>query len=242
MDSDDVRLAAVFRAAVADAVPPASFDHADVVAASRRVTARRRSALAGGALAVLAVTGVGVAGTLLEGGDNEQVTSAAPASAPEVADDARAAAPGPASADVPETMLSVPPPAPGAAGSCANLQDPALGDPALGDPALQDLALRALLEEVLPEVAGAAEAATTTECRPGGERGVHLRLPDGLFSVAYLPPGAQARPPEPGVRRISEPTASGGTVIVISQAGQPGSVGPFADRVDEVATYLAPRL
>lgn len=227
MDSDDERLAAVFRAAVAGAVPPAPFDHADVVAASRRVTARRRSALAGGALAVLAVAGVGVAGTLPERGDSGQVTSSAPASAPEAADDARAAAPGPASTDAPETMLSVPPLAPGDAVSCANPQDPAL---------------RALLEEVLPEVAGTAEAATTTECRPGGERGVHLGLPDGLLSVAYLPPGAEPRPPDPGVTRISEPTASGGTVVVISQAGQPGSAGPFADRVDEVATYLAPRL
>lgn len=227
MESDDERLAAVFRDAVADAVPPASFDHADVVRASRRVTARRRSALAGGALAVLAVTGVGVAGTLPGSGDGEQVTSAAPASAPEAAVDARAAAPGPASADAPGTMLSAPPLGPGDPGACANPQDSAL---------------RALLEEVLPEVAGAAETATTTECRPGGGRGVHLDLPDGLFSVAYLPPGAEPRPPDPGVTRVSEPTASGGTVIVISQAGPSGSPAPFADRVDEVARYLAPRL
>ncbi|MGH3566203.1 MAG: hypothetical protein ACRDRH_09255 [Pseudonocardia sp.] len=227
MESDDERLAAVFRAAVADAVPPASFDHADVVRASRRITARRRSVLAGGALAVLAVTGVGVAGVLSGSGDSEQSSAAAPASAPEAAVDARAAAPGPASADAAGTVLSVPPLGPGDAGSCANQQDPAL---------------RVLLEQVLPEVAGATEAAVTMECRPGGERGVHLEVRGGLFSVGYLPPGVQARPPDPGVVRISEPTASGGTVTVTARAGRRGSPAPYEERLDAVAAYLARRL
>ena len=48
----DARFAAAFRDAAAHA-PPAGFDAGDVVAASRRITRRRRSALAGGALAVL---------------------------------------------------------------------------------------------------------------------------------------------------------------------------------------------
>ena len=46
-------------------------------------------------------------------------------------------------------------------GECADRQDPAL---------------RALVEQALPEVVGAREAATTLECRPGGERGVALEV------------------------------------------------------------------
>src|SRR5919107_1685977 len=61
----------------------------------------------------------------------------------------------------------------------------------------QDPALRALVERFLPDAGGAPEAATTTECRPGGERGVNLEVRDGptagLLTVQYLPPGTPAR-------------------------------------------------
>ncbi|MEJ3652218.1 hypothetical protein WEH80_04335 [Actinomycetes bacterium KLBMP 9759] len=110
----------------------------------------------------------------------------------------------------------------------------------------QDPALRSILEEALPEVRGAPEAATTMECRPRGERGVNLEVTDsgatGVLSVVYLPPGAVGgADPEGGVVARRE-TASGGTVSVSVRPERAGARAPFEDRVDAVAGHLAPRL
>jgi hypothetical protein len=103
--------------------------------------------------------------------------------------------------------------------------------------------LRALVEQFLPEAVGAPEAATTMECRPGGERGVNLEVRDGpaagLLTVQYLPPGTAADLVEGAG---SAPTASGGTVVVSTRGGGPDAPAPFADRVDTLAGELAPRL
>ena len=77
------------------------------------------------------------------------------------------------------------------------------------------------------------------ECRPGGERGVALEVGGGVLVVTYLPPGPVTEPPD-GAR--SAPTASGGTVLVSSRADRAGDAAPFADRLDAVVAYLAPRL
>jgi hypothetical protein len=274
MDSDvdggeqEARIAALFRDAAAGA-PPAAFDAAQVAATSRRITRRRRSAVAGAALAVLAVAGVGVVAGL--GGPGDTTVTAASGQAAEqgaaagsagkaneaagAADDAaRAAAPEAAAAPDAAggaTGLPLAPPVPdgsvpdgsgpeglGAAGAVPPIGTP-LG-PGSGDCAdRQDPALRALVEQALPEVAGAREAATTMECRPGGERGVALEVPGGLLTVTYLPPGPV---PEPSVSAPTSPTASGGTVVVSSRATRAADPAPFADRLDAVVAYLAPRL
>ena len=77
------------------------------------------------------------------------------------------------------------------------------------------------------------------ECRPGGERGVALETGSGVLTVSYLPQGS-AGPFSDGAR--TAPTASGGTVVVSSRATRSGDPAPFADRLDSVAAYLAPRL
>ena len=76
------------------------------------------------------------------------------------------------------------------------------------------------------------EAATTLECRPGGERGVALEVRDGersgVLTVTYLPPGPASSDPTSGAR--TAPTASGGTVVVtiaLRRARRPSAVrGP----------------
>jgi hypothetical protein len=240
MPMDEKRLTEVFRAAVPDeSVPPASFDHADVVRASRRVTARRRAALAGGGLAVLAVVGVGVAvlpGTAGDGASRSAApaaapqapTTAAPQSPPAAAPQAADGAPGVAAEDA---RAAAPAPLGPGTGECADRQDPAL---------------RGLVEQALPEVVGAPEAAVTLECRPGGERGVALHVADagvaGLLTVDYLPPGTATRPPDPDTVSTTVPTASGGTVTVTVRSDEPGAFPPFEPRVEEVAGFLAPRL
>src|SRR6478609_3962645 len=76
---DDDRLAGLFREAASDGGPPApGFDHGDVVATSRRITARRRSAVIGGALALFVVAGVGTV-AVLPRADTSTVSAAAPA-------------------------------------------------------------------------------------------------------------------------------------------------------------------
>jgi hypothetical protein len=226
-EADEARIAALFRDAASGAPPPA-FDAAQVVATSRRITRRRRSAVAGAALAVLAVAGVGVVAGI--GGPRDATVTAASGQAADQAapgagagDAARAAAPEVAAAPNAAVPPAGPPLGPGTR-ECADRQDPAL---------------RTLVDQALPEVVGASEAATTMECRPGGERGVALEVGGGVLVVTYLPPGPVTEPPD-GAR--SAPTASGGTVLVSSRADRSGDAAPFADRLDAVVAYLAPRL
>lgn len=224
--TDDDRMAALFSEAASETPPPPRFDHDRVVATSRRITARRRSAVLGGAMALLVVTGVGVAVALPGTGGDTTSSAAAPAAAPEAPEAASDAA----SEAAPDALRGRPeftgtPLGPGTT-ECAQRQDPAL---------------RAYLEEVLPEVVGATEGAVTMDCRPGGERGVSLEVDDagtsGLLSVEYLPPGEAAGP-----TGETAPTASGGTVVVSSRGDGPGTPAPFAGRLADVAAYLAPRL
>ena len=244
MTDHDDRLTALFREAASTTAPPPAFDHDAVVTRSRKVTARRRSALLGGAMALLVVAGVGTA-VSLPLGDDAGSTAAAPASAPEAerAGDAAGGAPAPAAPYVssPEADSSAPDALQGVA--------PFTGVPLGPSPAecapRQDPELRALVEQVLPEVAGAPEAAVTQECRPGGERGVDLEVDDagatGLLTVEYRPPGGSADA-GPGAVSATASTASGGMVVVRSQGSAPGAPVPFEGRLDTAAAFLAPRL
>lgn len=234
--TDDERLAELFRTAASDAAaPPPRFDHADVVAASRRITARRRTALVGG-LGVLAA--VGVVGALsLPGGpaDREQATSAAaPMVAPEdgrrsgaaqeapggqESDSAAGAAPG-----APQYSVPLGP----AGAECADLQDPAL---------------RALVDEVLPEVAAAPPAATPDICIAGGVRRVSVQVGEGdgegVLLVVYSPPSV---PADAVSGALVATTASGGTVLVASSSTDPSAPVPLEDRLPALLEHLVPRL
>ena len=246
--TDDERLGALFRAAASDSTaPPPRFDHEAVVRASRRITVRRRAAFTVGGLALFAVVGVGGTVALPDatGGGDDAATVAAPMLAPEA----------PPGADPQRADRQAPPPAaaesaPGAAEAPLVAPDPgaaAAGVPPLGPGTTecadrQDPALRAIVEEFLPEVAGAPQAAITMECRPAGERGVNLEVRDGstpgLLTVQYLPPGG---PPE-RVEAVIAPTASGGTVAVSSRGEGADAPAPFVDRLPGLVMHLAPRL
>ncbi len=234
---DDDRIAALFRAAASD-VPPPAFDETDVVGASRRITARRRSALLGGAVAVAVVAVIGASVALPRGVENA-TTAAAPA-----AGSAR---------DVAVPELAQAPAAPPADSTSGDVGSAGVGSERSGAVPLgpgttpcadrQDPAVRALVEQALPEVAGAPAAATTDVCRPGSGRYLTLKVTDGsaagLLLVASLPAGEAVRPADGA---ISASTASGGTVIVQSSAGSAGGPVPFADRLDATLAFLARRL
>jgi hypothetical protein len=259
-EADEARIAALFREAASGAPPP-GFDATQVVATSRRITRRRRSAVAGAALAVLAVVGVGVVAGL--GGPSDATVTAASGQAADAAGSgsgagpegaARAAAPEAAAPDAaggaaagspfdPSAASSPggaePVPAPGSAAAAVPPIGTPLG-PGTGECAdRQDPALRALVDQALPEVVGAPKAATTLECRPGGERGVVLEVGGGILTVTYLPPGAVTAPQDGA---LTAPTASGGTVVVGSRADRAGDAAPLADRLEPAMAYLAPHL
>lgn len=163
----------------------------------------------------------------------------------------------PAAAEAPPSVLAAPAPTPEQRSNTAASPAPMAAQGAQGyGPPLgpgntdcadrQDPAVRTYLDQALPEVAGAPDAPTTKECRSGGERGVSVEVSaggaEGVLEVRYLPPGA-ARPATPsGTRAAEAATASGGTVIVSSRPATAGGSAPFADRLDAVVAYLAPRL
>ncbi len=213
--SDD-RIAALFREAASDAsAPPPGFGPGDVLVASRRIAARRRSLLVAGAVAAVAGAVAGPAAAQPHNGTGDAATVAAPAEA--------AGAGSPLVATTPDEA----PLGPGTT-TCGDMQDPAL---------------RALLERVLPEVVDAHGAASTTICRPGSERGLSLEVTDrgttGVLGVLYLPPGIRENPP---AGAVSRPTRSGGTVTMSSFPDGSTGPAPFADRLASLAAYLAPRL
>ena len=224
--SEDERIAGLFRAAASDSgAPPPRFDHGDVVATSRRITARRRSAVIGGAVALLVVAGVGTV-VALPRGHTDALTAAAPAAPAQDASGSGARA-GQAAA----------PEAAGGAGSGGAAQPPAQAGIPLGPGTTtcadrQDPALRALVVQALPEVAGARAAATTDICLPGTQRYVSLELGGGVLTVAYLPPGTT---PSLAEGASSAVTASHGTVVVTPAPG-------YGDRVPALLGYLASRL
>jgi hypothetical protein len=242
--SDDERLAALFRDAASDADAPApTFDHSDVVATSRRITARRRAAVVAAA-AVIGLAGAGAAVYLPTRGEDLATSAASPLNAPEAAN-------APYAADDPDAArdsagesgaagssqgsgeaASAPPVAPPAASGGIPL-GPADGQCA----ARQDPALRRLVEQVVPEAAAATPAATTDICLNGADRYLALQLPDGVLSVSYLAPGSIPAV-VPGA--LVADTASGGTLIVHSTADRPGA--PSADRLPELVAFLVPRL
>ena len=221
----------------------------DATAPARRVTRRRQLALAGSAVVVLVLVAIAGVNVLRNDPGGPPPAASADAAAPGVsvpyaAPDATqirvgpdtpymAVPPGTNPPERPPTAAQVAAPGPGAAagplgpgaGDCADRQDPAL---------------RALVEEALPEVVGAPEAATTMECRPGGERrrraGGGRRGADGRLPAARTGHGrlrTDAR---------TAPTASGGTVAgLVAPGPRRATPAPFADRLDAVVAYLAPR-
>jgi len=204
---DETELQAAFRAA-ADGGPDAGFGHADVVRASDRITARRRSQVRGTVAALVVVAGLGgVGGAVALNRPSASNATAAGSAAPEQAarppaDTQLQAGPGGGAAAGGAETFAAPPAAdrgvplgPGT-GLCANLQDPAL---------------RALLNAALPGAAAAPEAATHDICLPSAQRSVSIEFGGDVLTVAYLPPGAVVDPAE---GMINGPTASGGTVLV----------------------------
>lgn len=221
----------------ARAAPPASFDEQDVVRGSRRVTARRRMAAAGGSLAAVAV---------LAGG----IGTGAGLFTPEVSTQA-----GPTQERV-ETGQGQPPPA-------GRDQSPRAGEYNSGPSVLgvpkaaksgcgpADQELAAALARQLPEVTPARTAMPANDCPPGSRTASFQLSRDtaaGTVTVILSSPGAvpseQRRPGEQqrpdGTRQVTA-KADSGRILMVRSNPDDGSPPPYGGRLSEIADGLAGR-
>jgi uncharacterized Zn-binding protein involved in type VI secretion len=252
---DERQLAELFREA-ADGGPPASFGHVDVVAASRRATARRRAAMAGGtAIAMVMLVGSIVLGGGLLRGTDRGIEQATPAdqdsttqSGPTVLGDPR---------DQPPELVPSPSTAVNSSGPEANAEQ---GRTASGKvvpwPGLRDGDARAgcgpvvreLAETIisgLPATRTGEPYAVPDDCPPGAEAAA---VPvDGGAIYVVLGPVRGDGPPDQQVRRgdgavgYQVYTPTGKVLLVLSVPAVDGGPAPYADQTQRLADTIAQR-
>ena len=226
---DDQKLAELFRAAAADA-PPAAFDAQDVATASRRITARRRSVIAGGsALAgVVLVVGlvVGFVGVGHTGGNEMSAGSAGAGGSRAATADANHAQP-----MLPNEDFSAPTPKQGGGGDGKTGSNPAGCGPTDGQ-------LAAALAHELPSVGAPAAIPDTITC-PANTRAAAYQVTGGTVGVLLVPAGRTGLKVDPAVITSPQRAGSGATLIVFSQPAGTGTA-PEVDHLAAIATALAP--
>lgn len=230
---DERELSKLFRDA-AGHTPPASFDDDDVRSASRRVTARRRSALAGGSLLGVAVLGGGV---LLGGQLLQPAAPEGPARPP----------PGVASAPAPEPGGRTPMPqplstldAPGSeGGATTGLGTCGPADPVLGAELVDALADRGTTP--------AGPTLALAEACPEGSRAAGVPVTGGTVYLVVSPAvagtgeGGSVRPD--GARSYTVAAADDGELVsVLSMPAAPQQPAPLGEDVDELARELVAQL
>lgn len=224
---DDRELETLFRAAPGDA-PPAPFGTAEVLAASRRATARARMRIATAcSVAVLALAGGGIFAVMWPtAGDDESasVTSIEGTGQPR-ADSVRQES-----------------------GNRARLSAPKQGDAAAAldartpgcERADRDLA-DALAGE-LPVVPRPADAAVSPLCSDSVRWAAYLVRDGehrGTVSVTLAPDGTDLRLDLPESSRLAQvPARQGGSVYVLSVPDE-GSAAPLADQLQAIAEAIA---
>jgi hypothetical protein len=219
---DEQRLSELFRDATGEAPPP-SFDRDDVVAASRRATARGRSALAGGSLLGVAV----LTGGVLLGG---QVLQRPPTSEPPAA--ASELAPGTGDRMLEPVMPFAAPPG---AGPDAPGPDAPAG--AAGGCGPADTELTATLNGALTGTAGTGPGLAFPRPCPPGFRAAGVAVPGGTL-YAVLGPVAVSDADLPG---YASAPAGAEVLSVISVPSNLTAPPPRAADVDDLARELADR-
>lgn len=243
---DEHKLAGAFRDAVRE-TPPASFDATDVVAASHRVTARRRMQLAGGsALGVVVLAGGLVLGnsTLGDGGHpaapmaggRPSTSGQARVFTAQGEPNPRMTAPG---NSVNPNSLPGQPPKQGSGES--GMAGQPTGNPRPGCGSV-DRELAAALAGELPAIAGSPPIMADGPC-PAGARAVAVAVRDGAsagtLTVVLVPaPNSGRAGPDAGPAAVVA-SHSGGTLTVSSRAAAGSSAAPYTDQVGKVATDLA---
>lgn len=220
---DEQRLSEMFRDAVGEPPPP-SFGPADVVAASRRATARRRGAVAGASLLGVALLTVGLLSSgVLGAHPSATVTAQRTSPHPE----ARSAAP-----ELPHTLGTAGAGAEAGRAGCASRDD-------------------ALVTELTAVLAGhgiavAGPAGEVPGPCPAGSRAAAVPVPGGTLYVLVVP---RADPPErsdvvqpDGQREHALTLNRGRALVLISNPAVAGQPAPLSEDVPELTGELAGRL
>ncbi|MFD9961163.1 hypothetical protein [Amycolatopsis sp. NPDC058986] len=234
---DERDLETLFSAAPGEP-PPSTFSESDVVAESKRQTARRRSRLAVSTSAVvLVLAGAGIFG----------IVSNAQFGAPDSASSGVRAN----SAPAPEQPSAGPARPSGESPnfSSASPQQGGDGDGRTGPRVEGTSGCEQVDRELATALAGelpvpvAADGASPGGACTTGARAAGFPLPDGIISAAVFPAGIPAEVPrQPAGASITRlPARSGGTVVLISVAGTPGRPVPFAGDLGRIAGDLAAR-
>jgi len=250
---DERQLTELFRDA-ADGGPPPSFGHADVVAASRRATARRRMATTGAtALGMVVLVGsIVVGGGFLRDADSGgagQAATAGDADAPSVMEDQHGSTLSPlvappsdaADRNVPEANAEQGRTASGKVVPWPGLRD----DDARAGCGPVDRELADVLIGEFPATPTAASLAVPDQC-PAGARSAVLPV-DGGAIYLVLGPVSGDGPPDRVVTRDDGAigyfvyTAKGNGLLVLSVPATAGGPAPYADRTQPVAEKLRQR-
>ena len=251
---DEQQLAELFRDA-ADGGPSAAFGHADVVAASRRATARRRMAIAGGgavAIAVLVgsmVVGSGFLRTTDDGMRGASTAGDAAQGGPQVLGEQQGQAPGLPAAP-PSTAV-------GTYGPEANAEQ---GRTASGKvvpwPGLRDDDARAGCGPVDRELADAlvgefpatpgTQPQVVPDACPADARAAAVLVAGGTVYVVLAPVGGDGPADQPvkrddGAVGYSVYTPKGSVLLVLSVPNVDGGTAPYADKVQPAAEKIAQR-
>ncbi|MDT8910677.1 hypothetical protein [Amycolatopsis sp. PS_44_ISF1] len=229
MDERDI--AKVFSGAPDDA-PPATFTKEDVVRESQRQTRRRRTRITAGAGAfVLVAVGFGGYGLFSGPGGGERVNSAVGPAQPGV------------SAARPLGTGEAPsfPAQPSQQGDSGVAKTGPRVEGASGCERV-DWELATALAGELPGHFAAGQASPGSVCTTA-TRAAGFPLPDGMVSAAVFARGAPVAVPEQPADAVTvrQPTASGGTLVLVGVPGTTGHPAPYADRLGTMAAALAAR-
>ncbi|WP_445187083.1 hypothetical protein ACTXG6_07780 [Pseudonocardia sp. Cha107L01] len=238
---DERRLTEMFSEAADSAAhnaPPATFDHSDVVAGSRRAQQRSRR-LQTSAIAV-AVIGLAAAGTVGIGVLNTSTSGSSTLAEPSPVTSPQAAESAPGAESAPQ---------PFGAQSDSRAAAPFAAEKRAGSSscAVPDRQLFEQLSEVVPAVRGATPRPLSDEAYcPEGARGVEVDVTDGgahgVLRVLLSPPGSLGGGSNVQTGGGSQSTSSvathdGGSLSLTTSSSRGDA--PFEDDLDDLADKLA---
>ncbi|GAA4538851.1 hypothetical protein [Amycolatopsis samaneae] len=236
---DERDLETLFSAAPGEP-PPSTFTESDVVAESKRQSARHRSRLAvstSAVVLVLAGAGIfGIVGNVDFGGPKSASSGIRANSAPVPGQPSAGPARPSGSGEAPNF-------------SSASPQQGGDGDGKTGPRVEGTSGCEQVDRELATALAGelpvpvAADGASPGGACTTGARAAGFPLPDGMISVAVLPAGAPLdEPRQPaGAAILRLPARGGGTLVLVSVAGTAGHPVPFAGELGRIAGDLAAR-
>jgi hypothetical protein len=238
---DDRELEAMFAAAPGEPPPP-TFSRSDVVTASKRARARRRSAIAVMcACLVVLMGGFGIFTLVDNMGQSPLTTASSAGDAPVSGQSGVTGQPGNTS-ERPSSAgeQGFPPQSPMQGGDESGKNGPRAEGTSGCDKVDRELAT-ALAGE-LPVPVTVADATPGHVC-PTGSRSAGFPVANGVVSITLVPPGValQLAPQPAGTVHAEYKAASGGTVWLLSIPQTGAAAVPFAGDIDRIAQSIAAR-